>query len=228
MGGYIELLEPEKCQLKAIPIKPQKLMAYLSRKLPLDTRVFIDTGNIWAWATHYLSHSSNKGLYRISMEFGSMAWAIGAVIGSAFGALTQNEESGELETLPHVCMSGDGAWLMSSHEIGVAVQHQLPVLFIVLNDSALGMIRFGQQLSGAESIGWPLNKVNFAELAKAQGADGFVIETPEQLHKVDFTAIFNAKVPTLLDVRIDPNEVPPMMSRIENLASIPGQANGYS
>lgn len=220
VGGFIDLIEPEKCKSNKTPIKPQKLMAYLSRKLPVESRVFIDTGNIWAWATHYLSHSSNKGLYRVSMGFGSMAWGIGAVIGSAFGAPEE----------PHVCISGDGAWLMSSHEIGVAVQHGLPILFIVLNDSAYGMIRFGQQLSEAESIGWELNKVDFAALAKAQGAHGIVIESPEDLHKLDIVAIFNADKPTLLDVRIDPNEVPPMMARIKNLAGNDtiGESNGYS
>ncbi|MCJ8320517.1 MAG: thiamine pyrophosphate-binding protein [Colwellia sp.] len=227
VGGYIDLIEPEKCQSKASPIKPQKLMSYLSRKLPIETRVFIDTGNIWAWATHYLSHSSNKGLYRISMDFGSMAWGIGAVIGSAFGATKKNEYSDEVITQPHVCMAGDGAWLMSSHEIGVAVQHQLPILFIVLNDSAFGMIRFGQQLSNAESIGWQLNKVDFAALAEAQGANGIVIETPEQLNQLDLTAIFNGTKPTLLDVRIDPDEVPPMMSRVNNLKSETTEPNGY-
>ncbi len=218
VGGFIDLLEQEKCYSNETPIKPQKLMAYLSRKLPLDTRVFIDTGNIWAWATHYLSHSSNQGLYRLSMDFGSMAWGIGAVIGSAFGA----------PKAPHVCMSGDGAWLMSSHEIGVAVQHQLPVLFVVLNDFSYGMIRFGQQLSRAESIGWQLNAVDFAALAKAQGANGIVIESPEELHQLDFDDIFSSNVPTLLDVRIDAEEVPPMMSRVKNLADDGHeQPNGY-
>ena len=124
-------------------------------------------------------------------------------------------------------MSGDGAWLMSSHEIGVAVQHKLPILFIVLNDSAYGMIRFGQQLSDAESIGWQLNEVDFAALARAQGANGIIIEKSEELHKVDFDTIFKADKPTLIDVRIDPNEVPPMMSRVKSLAEDAEQANGY-
>ncbi len=116
---------------------------------------------------------------------------------------------------------------MSSHEIGVAVQHNLPILFIVLNDSAYGMIRFGQKLSEAESIGWKLNEVDFAALAKAQGAEGIIIEKAEELHKLDLDAIFNANVPTLLDIRIDPNEVPPMMSRIKNLKEDPEQVNAY-
>ena len=217
LGGYIELIEPEKCFSDEVPIKPQRLMAYLSEALSPETRVFIDTGNIWAWATHYLSHTANQGLYRISMGFGSMAWAIGAVIGSAFASPDK----------PHVCLAGDGAWLMSSHEIGVAVQHQLPILFIVLNDSAYGMIRFGQQLSKAESIGWKLNEVNFAALAQAQGAQGQIIERPEQLLDLDLDAIFSAKGPTLLDIRIDADEMPPMMARVNNLKAESSTALGY-
>ncbi|WDE13866.1 thiamine pyrophosphate-binding protein [Thalassomonas haliotis] len=218
LGGYTKLIEPEKCFSDAVPIKPQRLMAYLSEALSPSTRVFIDTGNIWAWATHYLSHTAKEGLYRVSMGFGSMAWAIGAVIGSA---LASRDE-------PHVCLSGDGAWLMSSHEIGVAVQHQLPILFVVLNDSAFGMIRFGQQLSKAESIGWQLNEVDFAALAKAQGANGYVIEEPKQLMDLDLEAIFSAKVPTLLDVRIDPDEMPPMMARVNSLKEESNSAIGYT
>ncbi|WDE03305.1 thiamine pyrophosphate-binding protein [Thalassomonas viridans] len=218
LGGYTKLIEPEKCFSDDVPIKPQRLMAYLSEALSPSTRVFIDTGNIWAWATHYLSHTSKEGLYRVSMGFGSMAWAIGAVIGSALAKPDK----------PHVCLSGDGAWLMSSHEIGVAVQHKLPILFVVLNDSAFGMIRFGQKLSKAESIGWELNEVDFAALAKAQGAQGYIIEEPKQLLELDLEQIFSAKVPTLLDVRIDPEEMPPMMARVNSLKEESNSAIGYT
>jgi acetolactate synthase-1/2/3 large subunit len=193
-------------------------MAHLSKELPQDSRIFIDTGNIWAWATHYLSRSENNGLYRVSMGYGSMAWAIGAVIGSAMASPKE----------PHTCISGDGAWLMSSHEIGVAVQNQLPILFIVLNDSAFGMIRFGQELSQAESIGWKLNEVDFALLAKAQGANGIIINSPNELVEVDFKAIFNDNKPTLLDVRIDKDEMPPMMARVKSLNEGKQEAKGYS
>jgi acetolactate synthase-1/2/3 large subunit len=90
------------------------------------------------------------------------------------------------------------------------------------------MIKYGQQLSDAESIGWKLNEVNFAALAEAQGAKGIIINSPEELHKLNLDDIFNAKTPTLLDVRIDPDEVPPMMSRVKSLAEKEEQPNGYS
>ncbi|WP_016957088.1 thiamine pyrophosphate-binding protein [Catenovulum agarivorans] len=207
LGGFSEITEEDVCLSNATPIKPQRLMAYLSTKMPKSARYCIDAGNAWAWATHYLTTCSNSGTYRIAMGFGSMAWSVGAIIGSA---IARPEE-------PHVCVIGDGAMQMSSHEIGVAVQYKLPILFIILNDSAYGMVKFGQRMSQAESIGWELNMVNFAVLARAQGAKGLVIETPEQLEKLDLYSIFSGNKPMVLDVRIDPEEVPPMMDRVKSL-----------
>lgn len=207
IGGFTELINEEKCLSNESPIKPQRLMAYLSMNMPANTRYFLDAGNVWAWGTHYLNTSSNAGTYRIAMGFGSMAWSIGAVIGSSI-----NDPS-----VPHVCLVGDGAFQMSSHELGVAVQYQLPILFMVLNDCAYGMVKFGQRLSNAESIGWQLNFVDFAVLAKAQGAYGDVIETPQQIEELDLKTLFSRNGPTVLDIRIDKDEVPPMMDRVKSL-----------
>lgn len=137
-----------------------------------------------------------------------MAWAIGAVIGSALGDTTG---------AAHVCVTGDGAYLMSAQEITVAKQQQLPILFIVLNDGVLGMVMHGQRLGNAEKIGFELGAVDYAALAQALGVDSAVITAAEQLLALDFSAIFQKKAPTLLDIRIDPEEIPPMLSRIQSL-----------
>ena len=207
-GGHATLREPEKCFSNDSPVKPQRLMNHLSQKLPEETRIFVDAGNSWSWATHYLTRANNEGLYRIAMGYGSMAWAIGAAIGSAMG----NREA------PTLCIVGDGSYLMSAQEITVAAQHQLPVVFLVLNDSAMGMVMHGQRLGDQESIGWELNTVNYAALAQAMGIDGIVIESPAQLEKLDLEGLFYKNGPTLIDVRIDRDEVPPMSDRIKGLA----------
>jgi acetolactate synthase-1/2/3 large subunit len=206
-GGYAILRNPEKCLSNESPVKPQRLMHNLSQHLPEDTRIFVDAGNSWSWATHYLTRSNNEGLYRIAMGYGSMAWSIGAAIGSAIG-----------NHAPTLCIVGDGSYLMSAQEITVAAQHKLPVVFLVLNDAAMGMVMHGQRMGQQESIGWQLNTVNYAALAQAMGVDGIVIESPAELDALDFTALFNKNGPTLIDVRIDRNEVPPMGDRVKGLA----------
>lgn len=207
-GGFFALNEPDKCRSNASPLKPQRLMSHLSQALPDDTRIFVDAGNGWSWATHYLSRTNNDGLYRIAMGYGSMAWSIGAAIGSAIG----NRQSSTL------CIVGDGSYLMSAQEITVAAQQQLPIVFVVLNDSAMGMVMHGQQLGQQESIGWELNEVDYALMAHAMGIDSLVIDSPAQLDQLDYQALFQKNGPTLLDVRIDRYEVPPMADRVKGLA----------
>ncbi len=207
-GGYVTLNEPEKCLSNDSPVKPQRLMCHLSKHLPEDTRIFVDAGNGWSWATHYLTRSNNEGLYRIAMGYGSMAWSIGAAIGSAIAN----------RAAPTLCIVGDGSYLMSAQEITVAAQHKLPVVFIVLNDAAMGMVMHGQRLGNQESIGWELNTINYSAMAQAMGIAGIVIDSPHQLDELDFNQLFNQQGPTLIDVRIDRNEVPPMGDRIKGLA----------
>jgi acetolactate synthase-1/2/3 large subunit len=136
-----------------------------------------------------------------------MGWAIGAAIGTAAG----NPDS------PVVCITGDGAMLMSGQELSVAVAEQLCVIFVVLNDAALGMIKHGQRLAGAERIGYAMPRTDFAAMARAQGGRGYTIRSAADLQGLDIKSICNYPGPTLLDVYIDPEEVPPMSSRMRVL-----------
>lgn len=206
-GGYVPLDNTDACLSPSRPLKPQRLMHWLSRKLPEEARIFIDAGNAWAWATHYFSTKSDQGYYRIAMSFGSMTWGMSAAIGSAFAN----------PGAPTICVLGDGSYLMGGQEISVAAQHNLPVVFLLLNDSAMGMVMHGQRLGNQESIGWELNEINYAALAQAMGIEGRVITSAEQLETLDLDALFAKSGPTLLDVRIDREEVPPMTERIRGL-----------
>lgn len=187
------------CQTSSSLIKPQRLMVELANKLPDSTRFLIDTGSSWAWSIHYLLPRSS-GLFRASMNFGAMGWAIGASVGTA---LSSNGS-------PVVCITGDGSWLMNGQEITVAVAEKLPVIFVVLNDRALGMVKHGQRLGGAEQVAFELPQVDFALMATATGARGISVRTIDDLVRLNFEEICRQPGPTLLDVHIDPEEIPPI------------------
>lgn len=221
----------DKAASDAVPIKPQRLMHELGRIFPPETRFFADTGNSVAWATHYLHPADRRakgsqlgevrsvptqrigadGWLRVVMNFVPMGWAIGAAIGAAISAPRANA--------PVVCITGDGSMLMNGQEVSVAVAHKLNVVFIVLNDSALGMVRHGQRLAGAEQIGCDIPPTDFTLLARALGANGHVVRSPQELLALDIAAICSHDGPTVLDVRIDAEEVPPMSVRMRVLAN---------
>jgi acetolactate synthase-1/2/3 large subunit len=235
--------EPAEWNSDAIPIKPQRLMRELSRRLPPTTRFVADAGNATAWVIHYLEARNNRrlgvvrpqvsgpavieaacgaprpmeavterrrdraGWLRVLTEFAPMGWAIGAAVGIA---------SAKPEC-PVVCINGDGSYLMNGQEITVAAQLGLTVIFIVLNDAALGMVKHGQRLAGAERVAFELPVVDYAAMARSMGVAGHVIHGPEDFDALDMNAILNRQGPTLLDIRIDGEEVPPMDLRMQTL-----------
>lgn len=202
----IDICEPEKLLCNELPIKPQRLMHELVKKCATNARFVIDTGNAWSWATHYM-HLKHAGAFYIGMGFGAMGWAIGAAVGAAFASRQS----------PAVCITGDGAYLMSGQEITVAIEHQLPVIYVILNDQALGMVKHGQRLNKAEEIGVELPKIDFAAMAKAQGVEAYSIQCWEDLEDIDQQALRELTGPVLLDVHIDGEEIPPMKTRLDVL-----------
>lgn len=190
----------------ADPIKPQRLIYELQRIFPGNTRYLADAGNSWAWMTHYL-HLKDANNYRNGMGFGAMAWGIGAAIGTAMAN----------RFAPVICVTGDGSFLMSGQELTVAVAERLSVIFVVLNDRALGMVKHGQRLGGGEPIGFELPGVNFAMMAQAMGAEGHIIKTTDDLRKLDIVRMCRRLGPTILDVHIDSEEKPPIGNRLKAL-----------
>jgi acetolactate synthase-1/2/3 large subunit len=225
------LAEPAEYSSPASPIVPQRLMHDLGRRFPPSTRFLADAGNSVAWAIHYLNPADRRlgerrlgssgrrrdggrrlthgGWLRLTMDFAPMGWAIGGAIGTAAG----NPD------VPVVCITGDGSLMMNGQEISVAVGEGLTVIFVILNDQALGMVKHGQRLAGAEQIGFQLPSTDFAAIARAMGADGYTIRSPEDMAALDIDAICRKKGPTLLDVYIDAEQVPPMNLRMQVLGT---------
>lgn len=211
--------DPLKLEADTVPIKPQRLMKDLPKYFPPNTHYLADSGSSLAWAIHYLhpydrrisgKRESNGCMFWSGLEFASMGWAIGAAIGAAFAR----------PGVPVVCLTGDGSLLMAGQEITVAIQYKLPVIFVVLNDSALGMVKHGQQIANAERIGYELPRIDLAAMARSLGAEGIVISSPYEMCELNFKFICSRKGPTLLDVRVDSEEVPPISSRLKILGTI--------
>ncbi len=64
-------------------LKPPQVFVELIRRLPRESRFFIDNSNSVPWSLHYFFHPRPE-CYHLSIEFATMAWAIGAAIGARF------------------------------------------------------------------------------------------------------------------------------------------------
>jgi acetolactate synthase-1/2/3 large subunit len=210
----ISVDDPFKTASINAPIKPQYLMRELGWRSPPDTRFLIDTGNSIAWAIHHLGMHDHQpsagGWMRLTMNFAPMGWAIGGAVGTALAN----------RAVPVVCITGDGSILMNGQEMTVALTEKLTVVFVILNDAALGMVKHGQRMAGAEQIGVDLPPVDFQLFAQSMGIPGHVIRTAEDFEGLDLDAILRHPGPTVLDVRVDTEEAPPMGLRIQILGSL--------
>jgi len=180
-------------------LKAPQVYCELISRLPRETRFFIDNSNSVPWSIHYFFHSRPES-YHLSIEFATMAWAVGAAIGGAFAN----------QGAPSVCIAGDGCYLMSGQEITVAVEQRLPVIFVVLNDQAYGLIRHGHRITGTENVEYRIPAVDFAMMARATGAEAYTIREGKDFDRIDWQALALRRGPTLLDILIDAEEPPPL------------------
>lgn len=199
----------EKYVDNSTPIKPQRLMYDLARLCPPDTRFFADSGNAVLWAIHSLHPLDRRVGGRRDVRLGTVGTALGLAgmgkgIGNAIGVALGSRQQ------PMVCITGDGSMLMNGQEITVAMSQKLTVVFVILNDQALGTVKHGQRLGDGESIGHELPAINYADLAKAMGIPGHVIKSPQDIAAISMRSICKHQGPTLLDIRIDGEETPPL------------------
>ena len=108
-----------------------------------------------------------------------------------------------------VCFAGDGDFLMTGQELATAVQYELPVVILVINNGMYGTIRMHQERHYPGRVfGTDLVNPDFARYAEAFGAFGEVVERTEQFAGA-FERALAAGRPALVELRVDPEGITP-------------------
>jgi acetolactate synthase-1/2/3 large subunit len=116
-----------------------------------------------------------------------------------------------------VAMVGDGSFQMNGFEVSTAVNYNIPVIWVVFNNSMLGMVYHGRRLFKKpipDGLTPHFQRVDFVKVAEGLGARGIRLDTPDSLNRELMDEVFEAGVPTVIDVWIDEEAVPPIHSRI--------------
>jgi acetolactate synthase-1/2/3 large subunit len=108
-----------------------------------------------------------------------------------------------------LCFTGDGDFVMSSPEFATAVQYDLPIVVLLVNNGMYATIRMHQErVYPRRMIGTDLVNPDFPELARAYGGHGERVERTE-----DFEAAFERALasgrPSLLELPVDPERISP-------------------
>ncbi|MFL5075814.1 MAG: thiamine pyrophosphate-binding protein [Microvirga sp.] len=172
-------------------------MAHLRRTLPADTIICNGAGNFAVWA-HRFWHYRHYGT-QLAPTSGSMGYGVPAAVGAKrmFPDRTV------------VCLAGDGDFLMNGQEFATAVQYELPLVVILLDNGMYGTIRMHQEREYPGRISATMLKnPDFAAYALAFGGHGERVETTEEFAPAFERAIKSGK-PAILHCLVDPEAITP-------------------
>lgn len=175
---------------------PQQVLATLRDQLPRDTLLAVDVGSHKIHSSlEWPTYTPNRFL--VSNGLSSMGFALPSAIGASFALGGQ----------PTVCLTGDAGMAMVMGELGVLSQWQLPVIVIVLNDSAIDLIRSHQVRAGKPIYGTEFLSPNFAQVAAAYGLPAARV-TSEVEYAAALTTAFSSGRPMVIEVMLDPISYP--------------------
>jgi acetolactate synthase-1/2/3 large subunit len=124
------------------PLRAADVLSALGRRLPDRTTVLVDAGNTGAAAVHHLPLPAD-GRWLLAMGMAGMGWTFGAAIGAAHATGDRC-----------VVVAGDGAFYMHGLEIHTAVEHGLPITYVLLDNAAHGMCLVRERLLLKENMGY--------------------------------------------------------------------------
>lgn len=173
---------------ESTPVLPQRLVRVLQETLDPGTLLALDAGNNRVWMCH-LYQAQQAGTFFCPGGLAGMGWALPAALALKLARPDR----------PVVGVAGDGGFMMSIHALATAVQYDLPVIYVVMNDSALGMVRQHQK---DRVIAAELGAVDHARIAQAFGAYGVQVRDSRDLPTALRDAAAAAR-PAVIDVIID-------------------------
>src|SRR6056297_1499893 len=156
-------------------IKPQYVIERLYELTNGEAVITTEVGQNQMWAAQYY-HFSEPGRFITSGGLGVMGFGLPAAIGAQVGAP---------EHLV-VDVAGDGSIQMNIQEMATAIQYNLPVKVVILNNCFLGMVRQWQELFYEKRYASTRfqHTPDFVKLAEAYGAKGLRAKTPDEVEKV--------------------------------------------
>ncbi|MNM58420.1 MULTISPECIES: biosynthetic-type acetolactate synthase large subunit [unclassified Clostridium] len=162
-----------------------------------------EVGQHQMWASQFYKHMKPKR-FVTSGGLGTMGFGLGAAIGSKVG----NPDKLVIN------IAGDGSFAMNCNELATAYAQKAPVITIIVNNNALGMVRQWQNFFYEERYSHTsINRgTNFVKLVEAYGGKGYLVEKREELEPVLKEAI-NSSVPVVIDYRVhEDKKVFPMVA----------------
>jgi acetolactate synthase-1/2/3 large subunit len=187
-------------QAEAGVLKPQTAIRAIHETWGDDAVYVAGVGQHQMWSAQHIPYTRGRQWIN-SGGLGTMGFAVPAAIGAKVGVGRD---------VPVVAIDGDGCFQMTFQELAAAVQHDIPVVFCVINNGFLGMVRQWQHLfyeDRLSQVALPQDLPDLMKLADAYGMPGFRISSIDELDATLAEAREITDQPILVEFRVDPDEM---------------------
>ena len=186
------LQDAENCESDAVPVHPARIVADLRKALPRDGVLLVDSGAHRAFAGHYWE-SYEPRTYISATNLGPMGWAVGAAVGVQCARPDRRV----------AVITGDGCMRMGGMEVATAARYRLPVIFVVINNAALGNVWL--RAHGEGPVPDALTRLpdhDWAAFAQSLGCRGETVRAPAELAGA-FERALKGEGPCVVDVKAE-------------------------
>jgi acetolactate synthase I/II/III large subunit len=187
----------------AVPIRPERICAELTRHVPDNGIVVVDTGHAGMWMGGMYDLTSPRQSYMRSA--GHLGWAFPAGLGAKCACPDR----------PVITFTGDAGLWYHIAEIETAARWGINAVTVVNNNSGgnqskrgFDRVYGGTQTEQAREL-WTFSKVNFARIAEDMGALGMRVEKPGDIGSALAQAL-KANRPVVVDVVTDIEALAPL------------------
>ncbi len=194
-ADYLAWSTPPKTGPGAVHMGP--IVEYLGGVLPQDAVICNGAGNFATWMHRF--HRFRRYNTQAAPTSGSMGYGLPAGVGAK--SVFPDREV--------IVWAGDGDFLMHGQEFSTAVQYDLPIIVVILNNGIYGTIRMHQEREYPGRVsGTMLRNPDFAAYARAFGGHGETVEKTEDFAPAFERARASGK-PAIIEVKLDPEAITP-------------------
>ena len=183
-------------EIKTSQVNPYVFGKKLSKDLPNNSKLMIDTGCSIAWLMQSLEIPKSVRVFH-DCNNTAMGWSVPAGIGAYFASEAIS---------PITVVTGDGSFMMTSYELATIMHHEIPLKIFIINNQGYSMIQQTQDqwLNSkyiASSKDGGLSFPSYNEIAKAYGIEYIEISNTSECSKISNIMASNKAV--ICNVKID-------------------------
>ncbi len=167
-----------------------------------------DTGNHQTWVEQYWDVYEPRSVFTPG-GFAGMGFGTCGVLGVKLARPDR----------PAVCVTSDGSFMMFPGAVATAVEHDIPAVWVIMNNYTIGVIRDLQRFymdnreigtSFVKQSTGELWNPDFAAMAEAMGAGAVSVEQPGDLAEAFATALSSGR-PYVIDVKVNRDTAVPLI-----------------